>query len=104
MHIGRLPCVFTDVPDELLKELDPKSGVELIESIVHADARASKIPHTSISFPHDVDTPDGGVDGRVEGAKRNSVQGAIKEGLTCFQIKNRKLPPDTNQHGPHTVK
>ena len=34
-----------------------------------------------------------GVDGRVEGANQDGKQGAIKKGLTCYQVKSGKFQP-----------
>ena len=87
------PCMLMDVTDEYLGRLESRDGVRLVESIVHADARNSDVPSTSISFPHAVSDTDGGIDGRVEGAERNGKQGAIKKGLTCYQIKTGNFQP-----------
>ena len=81
------------VPNECLDRLGPQGAVELIESIVYADARLSGMPARTISFPHKVNTADMGVDGRVEGANQEGKQGAIKRGLTRYQIKSGKFQP-----------
>ena len=82
-----------DVTDEFLRGLGPLAGVQLVESIVHADARDSGMPPTSISFPHALNSPDGGVDGVVEGAERDGKQRAIRKGLTYYQIKTGNFQP-----------
>ena len=82
-----------DVTNERLGQLDPQDAVRLIESIIYADARSSILPPTIISFPHNVNVADGGIDGKVDGAKRTGKQGAIKEGLTYYQIKSGNFHP-----------
>ena len=82
-----------DVTDEFLRGLGPLDGVQLVESIVHADAGDSGIPSASVSFPHAVNTTDGGVDGRVKGAELDGKQRAIRKGLTCYQIKTGNFQP-----------
>lgn len=81
------------VTNEHLDRLEPLEAVELIEAIIHADARLSEIPASSLSFPHKVYVADMGVDGRVEGANQDGELGAIKKGLTCYQIKSGKFQP-----------
>ena len=82
-----------DVPNERLGKLDPQAAVRLIESIIYADARSLVLPPTAISFPHNVNAADGGIDGKVDGARQTGKQGAIKEGLTCYQIKSGNFHP-----------
>lgn len=82
-----------DVTDEFLRGLGPLAGLQLIESIVHADARDSGIPPTSISFPHALNSPDGGVDGMVKGAERDGKRRAIRKGLTYYQVKTGNFQP-----------
>ena len=52
------------VTNEHLDRLEPLEAVEMIEAIIHADARLSGIPASSLSFPHKVNVADMGVDGR----------------------------------------
>ena len=82
--------MIMEVTEEHLNRLNPLQAVKLVESIVYADARSSGIPSASISFSHNVNAPDGGVDGTAR-AKHDSSQGAIRKGLTCYQIKSGKF-------------
>ena len=80
--------MLTDVPNEDLAKMSKEKAVALVEELVHIDAGESGIPLDIISFSSETDTPDGGIDGMVNGSDRKSKTGAIKEGITCYQIKS----------------
>lgn len=74
--------------NEDLSRLNQLEAVELVRDLVQADADESGIPLNTISIPSSTNAPDGGIDGRVDTADKNSNQGTIKKGLTCYQIKS----------------
>ena len=80
--------VLTDVPNEKLAKMSKEKAVALVEELVHIDAVESGIPLDILSFSSETDTPDGGIDGMVNGSDRKSKTGTIKEGITCYQIKS----------------
>ena len=75
------------IRNEDLAKLNPNEAVDLVRDLVQADAEESGIAPNKISFPSSISVPDGGIDGKVDGATKDSKQGTIKKGLTCYQIK-----------------
>ena len=91
--------VLIEVPKERLSNLTKEKAVDLIEEMVHIDARKSDISLDIISFSSEIDTPDGGIDGKVDGSDKKSKMGTIKKGITCYQIKSGGQRPN-----PSTIK
>ena len=99
-----------NITNDDLSKLDQHEAVNLVRKLVQADAEESNIPPNIISIPSEINAPDGGIDGKVDGADRDSKQGTIKKGLTCYQIKSgdyridkrgiRKLFGDKNNLKP----
>lgn len=79
-----------DVPNECLTRLGQQDAVNLVYEIIYADAAASNIPPSAISFSTEISAKDGGMDGKVCDAPEKSVAGTIKKGTTCYQIKSGK--------------
>lgn len=85
--------MLIDVPNERLSGLKKEKAVYLVEELIHIDARESDIPLNIISFSSEIDTADGGIDGKVNGSDKKSKMGAIKKGITCYQIKSGNQRP-----------
>lgn len=85
-----------DIPVEYLTKLKPHEAVNLVRNLVHADAEESGIPPNLISFPSATNAPDGGIDGKVDGASKESNRGTIKKSMTCYQIKSGDYRLDQN--------
>lgn len=75
------------VTNEDLSRLNQLEAVTLVRELVQADADESGISPNIISIPSSINAPDGGIDGRVDTASKDSNNGTIKKGLTCYQIK-----------------
>ena len=91
--------MLIDVSKERLSSMIKKKAVDLVEELVHIDARESGIPLGIISFSSEIDTPDGGIDGRVNGSDKKGKMGTIEKGITCYQIKSGRQRPS-----PSTIK
>lgn len=91
--------VLIDVPKGRLTNLTKEKAVDLIEKLVHIDARESGISPDTMSFSLETDSPDGGIDGKVDGSDKKSDMGTIKKGTTCYQIKSGGQRPN-----PSTIK
>ena len=77
-----------NITNDDLSKLDQREAVDLVRELVQADADESNIPPNIVSIPSAINAPDGGIDGKVDGAAKDSKQGTIKKGLTCYQIKS----------------
>lgn len=99
MRKQEMHFMLINVPNERLSDLTKERAVDLIEELVHIDASESGIPLDIISFSSEIDTPDGGIDGKVDGSDKKSKMGTIKKGITCYQIKSGGQRPS-----PSTIK
>lgn len=77
-----------EVTSHELRDMNPEKAVGLIRKLVWADASASGIRKSLINIPTAINVADGGIDGEVDGASKESVHGIIKKGITRYQIKS----------------
>lgn len=69
-----------------LEKLDATKAVSFFQKLIWAEARKLGIPLNNINISLSTNTPDGGIDARVDNSvKENS--GLIKTGLNSYQIK-----------------
>lgn len=78
---------FTSVTKEDLERLSFEEGVNLIRSLLWAEATSLGIPKNKINVPMNTTAPDGGIDATVDCSGFSGGQGIIKEGKTYYQIK-----------------
>lgn len=78
---------FFSVNGNDLARLSPEQAVDAIASLLRSEAWRLQLPATEIDIPRAITVGDGGVDAVVRNVFGNIGIGAIKAGLTCYQVK-----------------
>ena len=79
---------FDSVDANDLKQLDSKGAVKLLHKLIYAEAKRLNIPADVVSVPHEVDTPDGGIDAVFKTGSPITGSELIFEGKTYYQVKS----------------
>ena len=77
-----------DITKNDLARLGADLSVKLLQKLVWADATSSDISKNLINIPTAINVRDGGIDGDVSEAERDSQLGIIKKGKTRYQVKS----------------
>lgn len=85
-----METIYSVGPDDLSR-FDATGAVDIFRKLLRAEAWSSGIHTMGINIQVDINAIDGGIDGTVEGAPFESIQGLIKQGKTCYQIKSGKF-------------
>ena len=83
---------FAALPADL-ERLGDKEAVDLVRSLIWADASASGIGGNQIDAPAPQDVGDGGIDAEVLHSAAEGKYGIIKKGNTRYQVKSGRFSP-----------
>jgi hypothetical protein len=84
-----MPQGFFDCTPEELKALDSNQAVELLHRILLAEARRLGINIAELNIPYNVNAPDGGIDGQINGYDDQlDLSPIVLSGHTAYQVKS----------------
>jgi len=91
-----------EISGKEIEDLDPAEFVELVNSLLYAEAHRLKIPPTQLKLNSYTTGREGGVDGRIEDTEKLGDSRWIPSGLSVWQFKsdrsgNNTLPGELKQ-------